>query len=168
MNWLDIILVIILALFTILGLKNGLIKMGLFLAGVLIGLVLAGKYYAPLGEKLTYVFDAGIAKIIAFGLILLAVMVAAHLITRLLHWLTSLVMLGWVDHLGGAAFGLVIGAVLGGAGLAAWIKFLGMNSAIQDSGLAAVLLGYLPIALALLPKEFDSVRSFFRPAGPSF
>jgi membrane protein required for colicin V production len=71
-------------------------------------------------------------------------------------------MLGWVNHLGGAVFGLVLGALFCGALLATWIKFLGIAKVISESSLAVILLDRFPAVLALLPGEFDSVRSFFQ------
>ena len=73
-----------------------------------------------------------------------------------------MVMLGWVNRLGGAAFGFVLGAVFCSALLAIWAKFLGVDGPIAESSLAALLLDRFPIILALLPSEFDAVRSFFQ------
>jgi len=70
-------------------------------------------------------------------------------------------MLGWVNHLGGAVFGLVLGAIFCGALLATWVKFLGATGAITESNLAFILVDFFPVVLALLPEEFDAVRSFF-------
>jgi len=66
-----------------------------------------------------------------------------------------------VNRLGGALFGLVLGAILCGALLATWVRFLGITGAIVESTLARILLDYFPLVLALLPDEFDAVRSFF-------
>jgi len=70
-------------------------------------------------------------------------------------------MLGWVDHLGGAVFGVVAGAILWGALLAIWVKFFGAGP-VTESFLAAVLLDKFPLVLALLPSEFDAIRDFFQ------
>jgi len=88
-------------------------------------------------------------------------MVIAGVIARLLKWAVSVTMLGWVNQLGGAIFGLVLGAVFCSAVLAIWVKFLGAG-AIAESGLATILLDRFPMVLALLPSEFDAIRSFFQ------
>ena len=162
MNWLDIILIIALASSVIAGFATGIIKSALSLAGAIIGILLAGRLYAPLAGIFPFIADTGAAKIIAFILILFIVLLIAHLIAKLLHRLMSLVSLGWLDRLLGGAFGMVTGAIFTGAGIAAWIVFFGINAAIQSSKVAGILLGYLPSVLALLPQDFDSVRSFFR------
>ena len=162
MNWLDIILILALAASIIGGFATGFIKSALSLAGAIVGILLAGRLYAPLASIFPFIANTGVAKIIAFILILVAVLLIAHLIAKLLHWLTSLILLGWLDHLLGGIFGLITGAIFIGAAIAAWIVFFGINGAIQGSKVAGILLGYLPSVLALLPSDFNAVRSFFR------
>ena len=162
MSWLDIVLLVVIAIATFLGFRTGIIKAVLSLAGVIVGVILAGRYYVPLSEQLTFITHAGAAKIVAFAIILIVVMIIAGVAASLLKWAASIVMLGWVNRLGGALFGFVLGAILCGAFLATWINFLGIGGAIADSALARVLLDYFPMVLALLPDEFDAVRSFFQ------
>ncbi|MBA7487044.1 hypothetical protein ES707_22606 [subsurface metagenome] len=102
------------------------------------------------------------AQAVAFAIILIGVMVIAGVLAKLLKWATSLVMLGWVNKLSGAVFGLVLGAIFCGALLAIWVKFLGIESIIAQSVIATVLLDRFPVVLALLPDEFDAIRSFFQ------
>ena len=45
MNWLDIVLIAVLALATFLGFRRGIIAMVLPIVGLIIGIVLAGHYY---------------------------------------------------------------------------------------------------------------------------
>ena len=162
MSWLDIVLLVVIAIPTLLGFRAGIIKAVLSLAGVIVGVILAGRYYVLLSEQLTFITHAGAAKIVAFAIILIVVMIIAGVAASLLKWAASVVLLGWVNRLGGALFGLVLGAILCGAFLATWINFLGIGGAITDSALARVLLDYFPVVLALLPDEFDAVRSFFQ------
>jgi len=162
MSWLDIVLIVVIAIATLLGFRTGIIKAVLSLAGVIIGVILAGRYYGTLSEQLTFISQANVAKIVAFAIILIGIMVIAGVLASLLKWAASVLMLGWVNRLGGALFGLMLGAILCGAVLATWIKFLGIAGAIVESTLAAILLDYFPAVLALLPEEFDVVRSFFQ------
>ncbi len=110
---------------------------------------------------MTFISSDNVAKIVAFAIILIGVMVVARVVAGLLKRVVSMLMLGWIDRVGGAIFGLVLGATLCGALLAIWIKYLGMADAIAESALAFLLLDRLPMVLALLPGEFDGVRSFF-------
>jgi len=162
MNWLDIVVVVVVASATFLGLRIGIIKAALSLAGLIVGVILAGRYYVPLSAQLSFIPQAGVAEVVAFAIILIGVMVIAGVLAGLLRWVASAVMLGWVNHLGGAVFGLVLGAILCGALLAVWVKFLGIAGIISESTVAAVLLDRFPAVLALLPDEFDAIRSFFQ------
>jgi membrane protein required for colicin V production len=88
-------------------------------------------------------------------------MVLAAFLSRLLKFLVSIVMLGWVDHLGGAVFGFLMGTILWSVLLATWVKFFG-TELVTDSFMAALLLDKFPLILGLLPGEFDAVRNFFQ------
>ena len=161
MNGLDIIIIVAIAITALIGLKIGLIKAVLSLAGLVVGVILAGRFYIPLSEQLSFIPQAGVAKIVAFAIILIGVMVIAAVLAGLLKWAATVMMLGWVNRLGGAVFGLLLGAIACGALLAAWVKFFGIAGTISGSIVASVLLGYFPLVLSLLPDEFGTVRSFF-------
>ena len=143
------------------GLKRGLIKSVLSLAGIIIGVALAGNFYQPLSGLLTFIPNEDAYSIVAFILILVVVMIIAAVLARLLKFATRTVMLGWVDHVGGAAFGFLIGAILWGALLATWVKFFG-SELVTESLLSSVLLDKFPLVSGLLPSEFDAIRSFFQ------
>ena len=162
MNWLDIVIVVAVVIPTLIGLRIGMIKAALSLAGLIVGVIVAGRYYLPLSEKLPFISSASVAEIAAFIIILIGVMVIAGVLAKLLTWTASVVMLGWVNHLGGAVCGLVLGVILCGALLAIWVKFLGVTEAITESNLASILVDFFPVVLALLPDEFDAVRPFFQ------
>ena len=162
MYWLDIAIIVAIAIAILIGLRIGIIKAVLSLAGLIVGVILAGRYYIPLSEWLSFIPQASVAKIVAFAIILIGVMVIAGVLASLLKWAASAVMLGWVNRLGGAVFGLVLGAIFCGVLLATWVRFFGVVAAIGESNLAPILVGRLPMVLALLPDEFDAVRSFFQ------
>jgi membrane protein required for colicin V production len=162
MNWLDILLLVAIALATVAGLGIGIIRAALTLVGLVGGIVLAGHYYIPLSQVLDAVLQPTVAKVVAFAVILIAVMVAAALLAIFLRRGASAIKLGWADRLGGAVFGLLLGALFCGCLLAIWVKFVGGGETISESVVARILLDRLPMALALLPDEFDAVRSFFQ------
>ncbi len=163
MNWLNIVIIVALAISTFLGLRIGIIKAVLSLAGVIVGVVLAGQYYVALADVLPFFSEtSNVAKVVAFAIILIIVMAIAAVAARFLKWAASVTMLGWVNRLGGAVFGLVLGAIFCGALLAIWVKWLGVGSTITESVVSAFLLDKFPLILALLPEEFDAIRSFFQ------
>jgi len=163
MNWLNIVIIVALAISTFLGLRIGIIKAVLSLAGVIVGVVLAGQYYVALADVLPFFSEtSNVAKVVAFAIILIVVIAIAAVAARFLKWAASVTMLGWVNQLGGAVFGLALGAIFCGALLAIWVKWLGVGSTITESVVSAFLLDKFPMVLALLPDEFDAIRSFFQ------
>ncbi|MFH0846619.1 MAG: CvpA family protein [Chloroflexota bacterium] len=162
MSWLDISILVVLGISFFIGLKQGIIKAAITLAGMVIGVTLASRSYLILARRLTFIPRENIANIVAFAAILLAVLIVAAIVARVLTKVASAIMLGWFNRLGGAVFGLTMGALFCGAAIAVWSNYVGPNSAISNSVLAAVLLDKFPVVLALLPPEFDFIRSFFR------
>ncbi len=128
------------------GLKAGLIRELLNLAGFGAGLFLAGRYHAQAGELLKGVTEPGLAPLVGFGGVLVATLVATHVASSLLRQVASLLMLGWLDHLGGALFGLVKGLALAGVLLfiVQRIPFAGPREALEVSLLGPPLAAVLP------------------------
>ena len=160
MNPLDIGIAVALIVPIFTGLKQGLIKAAISLAGLIVGVVLASNYYQALGDRMTFITNSDIANVAGFIIILVVVMIIATVVATLLKFTAKVTMLGWVDHLGGAVFGFLMGAIFMGALLATIVKFFG-SSLIVDSFLASILLDKFPLVLGFLPGEFDMIRDFF-------
>lgn len=161
MGWLDIVLIVVIALSAFFGLRTGLIKAVLTLTGMIIGIILAGRLSPVLAEQLTFISDENIAKIIAFAVIFVTILLIALILSSVLKWIAKIMLLNWVNHIGGAVFGLIMGSIFCGALLVMWIMWVGPSETITESIVAAFLIDQLPLVMALLPEEFDSVRSFF-------
>ena len=161
MNWLDIILLVLLIVPTFLGLRQGIIKAVLTLVGVIVGVVLAGNFYQQLASAMSFISNPDIANIVAYIIILGVVMVIATILANLLKGIVKAIMLGWVNSLGGAVFGFLMGSIFLGAILATIVKFFG-SDLVAQSLIAGFLLDKFPLVLGLLPHEFDGVRSFFQ------
>lgn len=127
MNWLDIAIIVILGISALSGLKVGIIRAALSFVGLAAGVILAGRFYTDLAPKLAFIQQENIARIAAFAIILIGVMIVAGIIASVLKWTVSAIMLGWVDHLVGALFGLVMGILFTGAILAVWVNVLGAS-----------------------------------------
>lgn len=162
MNWIDIVILVILALLVFRGLTQGLIKSLAGLLGLIVGVMLAGRFNEDLaGSLFSFISNPDIANIVAFVAIILAVWIIFAVIANLLTKLASIVFLDWVNRLAGAVLGLLIGMFIAGAALAAWAKFFG-GDALTDSFMAGFLLDKFPFILSLLPAQFDSVKEFFQ------
>ncbi len=158
MNWLDIVIIVSIAITTFVGLKIGLIKAILSLVGLIVGLVLARLFYIPLSEQLSFIPQAALAKVAAFALIMLGTMIIVGVLAMILKWIASMMMLGWVNRIGGAVFGLMLGLILCSALLALWVQFFGAGETITNSSLASILSRF-PLMLGLMPREFGSTGS---------
>jgi membrane protein required for colicin V production len=160
-NWLDIVIGIILVVGFFLGMKFGLIKALLLLVGLVIGIVVAGNFYTLLADQFSSL-PVQVANVLAYLIILAVVMAVVSIIALILTKFATLIMLGWINTLGGGIFGLFLGCFLCAAILAIFVKYTGGGSTIaSNSLLGRFLLDIFPVVLALLPSEFDSIRSFF-------
>jgi membrane protein required for colicin V production len=161
MNWLDIVIIVVAVLLGIVGLRQGIIRTVFGIAGLIGGIVLAGRYYGGLAALLSP-SGATWANIAAYAIILFATLIVAGVIGSLVAKLVHLVMLGWLDRLVGCILGVVIGGLLCAAVLAIVLKYYpGTEPVIAQSGVAEFLMEQFPLLLALLPKEFDFIRDFF-------
>jgi membrane protein required for colicin V production len=164
MNWLDIVIIVFLAITVITGLSKGLIKTIIPLVGVILGVVLAGRFYGSVADWLsTWLHSPSQANIAGFAIIFIVVVIVALIVASLLSKFLSLLLLGWVDKLGGAVLGFVIGGLVCGAILTIITKynFPGMEGTIHDSNLASFFVNNFNMVLPFLPSEFDSVHQFF-------
>jgi membrane protein required for colicin V production len=160
-NWLDIVICILLVVGFFVGMKIGLIKAILSLAGLIIGIIVAGNFYPTLADVFSGM-PVQAANVLAYIIILVVVMAAVSIIALLLTKFLTLIMLGWINSLGGGVFGLFLACLLCGAILAVFAKFTGGGASIaSDSLLGRFLLDIFPVVLALLPTEFDTIRGFF-------
>lgn len=163
MHWLDIVIIVVAALVGLSGLRNGIIRMAFGLAGLIGGIVLAGRHYGGLAALLSP-DDALWAKILAYIILLVATIVVAGVIGWFVAKLVHLAMLGWLDRLLGLAIGVFMGCMLCAAVLAIVSMYsTSAQATISQSAIASFLLGGFPLLLTLLPDEFDFIRSFPSP-----
>jgi membrane protein required for colicin V production len=161
-NGLDILIGITLALGAFAGVRKGIVGMLLPLAGLVLGVLLAGWYYQTLSERVFH-SQASNSQIISFVLIVLAAVVAASLAAYLVGRSLSLMRLGWLNGLLGGVLGILVAVMAWGALLALFVSFpaLAPEGLVRDSFLASLIVGRFPLLLALLPQEFDRVRTLF-------
>jgi membrane protein required for colicin V production len=161
MNWLSILIIVVALLLGFVGLRQGIIRTVFGVAGLIGGIVLAGRYYGALAGVLSP-GGAIWASVAAYAIILLATLVVAGLAGHFVAKLVSLAAFGWLDRLIGFLLGVFVGLLLSAAALAIVAKiYPGSEATIGQSAAARFLIAQLPFVLALLPKEFSSIRDFF-------
>ena len=163
MNWLDIAIILIVAFFTITAFSAGLIRELVTLASVVAGVVVAGLFYDDLArDVLVFINNKNAANIVAFLVLLGAIYLAGQLIAIMLKQVAAVLLLGWADRLGGALFGLLKGLVVVEVLLIAFVTFnVGLDNAIEDSGLASAFLDAAPVLLTILPDNFERAVDAF-------
>jgi membrane protein required for colicin V production len=161
MNWFDIILIAVLVLSTVIGIWRGFISMIMPLIGIIIGVILAGLYAPTVGGWLS-IDNAEHAKWAGYAIILVGTLIVSIIFAVILTKFVHLALLGWLNRLLGGIFGLASGALLCAAVLAACVKYGLGTDFIQGSGIAQLMLDWIPGILVLLPGDFDSVKEFFQ------
>ncbi len=160
MNWLDLILVIVLALATLLGLSRGLVKIVIPSIGLTLGIYVAGVYYDA-GAHRVFSSHSNTAYILSFVLIVLIFLIAAIILAYFLQKILSKIFLGWADRLLGGLLCLVISSLFVGAILALLLKYSLAVPTIEESSVASFLVDKFPLALSIMPGDFDSAKNFF-------
>ena len=155
MNPLDWIIALTLAISTATAFMSGLVRSLLSLIGLVLGIVLAAWYAPRVAEYLRGDINPfALARAVAFVLILIAVYVTAALLGRLLRGAFKAVGLGFLDRLGGAAFGFLRGTLLLAAMLVPFGAFLQQFGVAHSSVLLPYLLGASHGISFVMPRDF--------------
>ena len=170
MNWLDIALLVLLALAGFIGWRRGVVRTAVMVGGAVAGVYLAGRFSDPVAERLTFITQPDVARFIAFALVFVAVLAVSAFVGNLLKKMLNFLFLGWVDNLAGAVAGLLTAVViLTGVIVSAGSLLPGvMGNVIRGSPVARALADNVPLVLALLPERFRDVLTFVaRPSAPT-
>lgn len=166
MNWVDAVIIVVGLIGAFSGFRQGLIMAIFGFLGLIAGVAFAGWAADPLADKISS-DGAAWAHVVAFIIILMIVMVVFHIVGIIIKQFVKMIMLGWVDSLGGALLGLFVGALVAAAILlavgkwAAGVGASGVEEAISNSSLAKLLMDTFRLLLLLLPERFSVVREFF-------
>lgn len=164
MNWLDIVIVTAIAWFTFAAFRAGVIREVVALIATVLGVIVAGVYYADLADDvLLFIDDDTAANVLAFVMLFGSATLAGQLAAIVLKRTATLFRLGWLDHVAGGAFGLLKGLILVELFLILFTTFpyLGLDATIRGSGIAPLFLDAGPALLKLLPGEFNRAVEAF-------
>lgn len=113
MNSLDIIFLSITAYTLIRGLFRGLVKEFASIFGLIFGFLMANQYYEELsGVTLRLISNPKYAAIVSYILLFILALAAVIFLAHILRKFLEVVMLSWLDRLGGTLLGLGKGALL--------------------------------------------------------
>ena len=157
----DWVILIVVILSVVSAAKAGLVLEVCTLAGLIVGLLVASWDY----EKLTpwmgqWIHRRALNETLSFIVIALGVMIVAGIAGRIVRWSVKSVGLGWMDRLGGAAFGLVKGCALVTVGVMVIAAFWPRATWFQQSRFAPEFLSMAHAAAGVAPAELgDRIRS---------
>jgi membrane protein required for colicin V production len=123
-NWLDVVLIVVLAFSTLQSLRKGFSREIVGMAAALAALVLAMWFYGMAGTFIApYVGSARTANLLGFGLVIITVLLLGSLVGWIVSRFLRTIGLSFFDRLLGAAFGFVRGLLITIAVLTAVMAF---------------------------------------------
>jgi membrane protein required for colicin V production len=124
MNWLDLVLIAILAASVISSFSSGFTREVIGLAAGIGGLICGAWFYRMAGDVVRpWVGSREVANLIGFLLILVAVIVLGWVVGLIAGAMMKAVKLSWLDKLMGAGFGLARGVFVCVAVITAIVAF---------------------------------------------
>jgi len=140
MDFIDIVFAILIGFVAIRGLRNGLFVELASLVSFFIGIFIAVKFSYLVGGLIG---NSKTAKVAAFVITLIMVVVATHFLAKVFSKVASFVFLGWLNKLGGAVFAVLKTVLL--------------------LGIVLNLLQKVNVDNALISKETQEKSLFFNP-----
>ena len=158
MNWLDVLLVFILAISIATSFRKGLSRELIGLAAVVLALLLGIWFYGPAGAFLIpYVSSRGIANLAGFFLVFFGVVTLGSLISYVIGRFLKVTGLRFIDHALGAGFGVLRGVLFGVALLTGVLAFSTdaehPPQAVVESRLAPYVVEVSRVIVAMAPYE---------------
>ena len=126
MDFIDIVFAVLLGFAAFKGLKNGLFVEFASVISFFIGIYIAVKFSYVVGG---FIGDSKTAKVAAFIITLLLVVIGIHLLAKVFSGIASTLFLGWLNKLGGAFFALLKTTLLLGVVLSLFQK-VNLNNAL--------------------------------------
>lgn len=158
MNWVDLTIVAIVAWSAFRAFRSGLIRELTALLAVVAGIFLAGALSDELSANLDFLItDEQTRNLAAFVAIFAGTVVAGQVLSSVLSDIAGMLLLGPLDHIAGAIFGLVQGVLIVQMLLIAVAVFpaaVSVSRAVDDSRVADFFLDSLPSVDRLLPEQF--------------
>jgi membrane protein required for colicin V production len=152
----DGLLLFIAAVSTLMAAQRGFIRVLFSLGGLIIGIVFASWEYLTVATLLNqWILSYAACQVIAFLVILLAVMLIFSIVAGILRKAIKTVGLGFADRLLGALFGLFRGILIGVALMMAVAAFVPDSPWLKNSTLAPYFLAGAHAVSFVVPEDFQ-------------
>lgn len=165
MNWLDIVVILVVVGMTLAAYSSGLIREVITLVAVIAGIIIAGALYERLAQDvLVFIDDEDAAEAIAFLSLFGGVYLMGQIGAYVLKTGAALLMLGPLDHLGGAVFGFIksVFVVEMLIIILAAYPSLDMDKTVDNSVVARRLVEDFDFLTIILPTNIDDRIELFR------
>ncbi len=158
LGWIDLIIVVGAIAIGVWGWRMGILRAGVALLAIVVGVLLAGMYHERVFVDLAISESpSGAMRTASFIVILSLVSLGGYVIGTFLRGLASVLLLGWADRAAGALFGILFGLLLAQATIAI-VVLAGLDDAngeIGESVIGWAMMDNVPVVRALLPSDFD-------------
>ena len=164
------VLLIILIGFTAWGFANGLIRAVGGIIGIILGAIIASRYYVVLADIVKPFFGVyeGLALVVSFAFLFLLVGrlfgIVVYFFEKAFDVLAIIPFLKSINRLAGAIFGFLLGCLIVGTILfvaGKYSQWTAFNDAIFNSQLAQFVLNTSRIITPLFPEAVRQLRSYF-------
>jgi membrane protein required for colicin V production len=158
MNWVDIIILIVLATGLFKGLANGFVR-GLFgLAALVLGIMFAAGNYEQVSDILLSKLAIGQQwqQVLAFLIIFVITLVLVNVVGNIVSKALKLTSLGWLDRLAGGLLGLIMSCLFVGM-LLLLVVMAGLhtNNGVARSAVSPTVISVMDTVVEYAP---DAVR----------
>ena len=154
LNILDVVLLSVIALFTLRGALRGFLDEVAGLVGILGGVWLAGRYYGERGRIFSQYPASQWVYIVAFVLILCMVMFVISIISRALHSFLKMAYADWINHLAGAAVGGLKGFLICAVMVTLLTYFINDADFIKKSRMIQPIKETIVVFKQFLPEQY--------------
>lgn len=156
MSLLDWILATVILVSGLAAARTGLVVQVCSLGGAIVGLLVACWDYQRLTPWVSqWIHTPAAARVAAFLLIALGIMIAAGILGRIVRWSLRTVGLGWLDRLAGALFGLVRGVIIALMLIVALTAFAPRTHMLVTSRMAPYFMAAAHAAAIASPRGLD-------------
>ncbi len=157
MNTLDIIFIIILGTLCLRGIFRGMVREIASILGLVLAFFLANNFHEQLLPHVQkFIETPGYAKAAAYLAIFFGTMIVVFILSTLIKQFLKMIMLGWLDRIGGGGLGLAKGLLLCSVILIVLTTFLSPRASVLSESKVAPYITMVNEAVAgFLPEDMQ-------------
>lgn len=163
MNFLDIILICIVAVFALRGFFRGLVQEVISLVAILLAIYLASSFRHLLIPHLELYIETQVTvSALSYAIIFFGTLIVCWLIAKAIRTILKISLLGWVDRITGSLFGIAEGVLIGLIILMAFQSFAPESTWYTESKIAPRAQHLVDMVSGFAP---ESMRDLFKSSG---